>query len=584
MLHEPVVEGNESLTTRTTDGVTQTPVWFGGPDRPLFGWLEVPEDRMACAGVVICPPLAVESTTSKPGLRTLSTRLAAEGCAVLRFDYAATGDSAGDDREPAQVAGWLASIRSAMAFLESVGCTRISLVGLRIGATLVAAELSTGGPAAAAVLWDPYPAGRMYVRQQGVLARMMERERPRDDGSVEGPGIVMSPETVSDLRDLKLTLDRSVADRVLLLTRAGRSLPADMATALHSEHVEWQEIEGQEAFIDVDPVFAALPDQTVDVIVGWLLKAVGNADRAPVVVPEPTTAVIARGRDSRAIRERPVSLGPNGLFGIETVPERVDSRPPVLFLNAGVIDHVGPARAWVTLARALAAQGFRTVRFDLSGVGATPRRPGADQRSTVTLAGIQDVADVQRAIAPDDPSHVVLVGLCSGGYHCSEATLSTGTLGVVMINPSFRLLGVEDTLDREAPVGDDLQRKVDEAPRAWVKRIPGRAALWELVRRAPDPLWTVINRLAINHPPAETLKQMRDAGTDVFVPCDDYDAWVLQRGARRELKKSNRTGRVRIQVVEGMDHTLFFQEGRDQTVELVVDHVVSQFSTSRVEH
>ena len=78
-------------------------------------------------------------------------------------------------------------------------------------------------------------------------------------------------------------------------------------------------------------------------------------------------------------------------------------------------------------------------------------------------------------------------------------------------------------------MGDDLQRKVDEAPRAWVKRIPGRAALWELVRWHPDPLWTVINRLAINHPPAETLKQMRDAGTDVFVPCDDYDAWVLQQ-------------------------------------------------------
>ena len=46
----------------------------------------------------------------------------------------------------------------------------------------------------------------------------------------------------------------------------------------------------------------------------------------------------------------------------------------------------------------------------------------------------------------DDPSDVVLVGLCSGGYHCSEAALSTGAVGVVMINPSFRLLGVEGEL------------------------------------------------------------------------------------------------------------------------------------------
>ena len=217
MLHEPVVEGNESLTTRTTDGVTQTPVWFGGPDRPLFGWLEVPEDRMACVGVVICPPLAVESTTSKPGLRTSRRGWRAE--ALRRTAVRLRGDGrlgCGDDREPAQVAGWLASIRSAMAFLESVGCSGIRLVGLRIGATLVTAELSTGGPAAAAVLWDPYPAGRMYARQQGVLARMMEQERPRDDGFGRRTGHCDVSRNGLDLRDLKLHLDRSVADRVLL--------------------------------------------------------------------------------------------------------------------------------------------------------------------------------------------------------------------------------------------------------------------------------------------------------------------------------------------------------------------------------
>ena len=144
-----------------------------------------------------------------------------------------------------------------------------------------------------------------------------------------------------------------------------------------------------------------------------------------MVVPEPTTAVIARDRDSRwLIRERPVSLGPNGLFGIETIGEGRQQTTGPLPQRRGDRPR-GPGPGLGDSRSGLAAQGFRTVRFDLSGVGATPRRPGADQRSTVTLAGIQDVADVQRAIAPDDPSHVVLVGLCSGGYHCSEATLST---------------------------------------------------------------------------------------------------------------------------------------------------------------
>ena len=28
-----------------------------------------------------------------------------------------------------------------------------------------------------------------------------------------------------------------------------------------------------------------------------------------------------------------------------------------------------------------------------------------------------------------------------------------------------------------------------------------------------------------------------------------------------------------------MDHTLFFQQGREKTIELVVDHIAAQFST-----
>ena len=94
-----------------------------------------------------------------------------------------------------------------------------------------------------------------------------------------------------------------------------------------------------------------------------------------------------------------------------------------------------------------------------------------------------------------------------------------------------------------------------------------------------------MNRLAINHPPADTLKQMRETGADVFVACDDYDAWVLQRGARRDLRRSGHPGRVRIEVVDGMDHTLFFQQGREKTIQLVVDHIAAQFSTKeQTEH
>jgi pimeloyl-ACP methyl ester carboxylesterase len=530
---------------------------------------------MARAGVVICPPLAVESTCAQPTLQILSTQLATQGCAVLRFDYAGTGDSAGSDDGPGRVAGWKASVRAAVEFIRTTGCSHVVVVGLRLGATLASAELAAGDGADAVVLWDPYPTGRSFARQQGMMAKVTGWDIQRDDGAMEGPGIVLSAETVSELTDLKLQLDDSVADRLFVLTRSGRVIPAEMKAILDRENVDWEEIDGQESLVDVDPVFAVTPQQTLEMIVKWIHGTVGGKAES-VLIPQSTGAVVGHDQHGRSIHEYPVLLGPNALFGIETVPEVDEGKPPVLFLNAGVIDHVGPARVWVTLARALAARGFRTVRFDLSGVGATALRPGAHHQSTVTLIGIEDVADAQRAVSPDDPSAVVLVGLCSGGYHSSEAALSTGARGVVMINPSFKLIGVEDEV-RDQVTAEELQRQVDEAPRAWVKRVPGRAMLWELVRRAPDPFWAFLNRFAIQHPPAETLKQMRASGTDVFVACDGYDAWVLQRGAHRELARTVHNGRIRIEVVPDMDHTLFYQKGRERTIPLVVEHLTSRF-------
>ena len=431
---------------QTAPAVTATPIWFGDPDRPLFGWLECPSDAIAATGVVICPPLTVEYASSQPALQLLSTRLAAAGLAVLRFDYAGTGDSSGDDSEPGRVGAWLGSIRSAVDTLREMGCEQVAAVGLRLGATLASSELSARGGVDAAVLWDPYLTGRSFVRRQRLLAEVGGQPGHLADGSVEGPGIVMSHETVSDLEHLELHVDGSVADRLLVLTRSGRSLPAGLKASLEAEGVTWQEVDGQELLVDTELLLAVIPEQTVASIVSWLCGVTGGT-KVPLSVAHPTSAIVARSSDGEAVWEQPVLLGPHRLFGIETVPADAGVEPTILLLNAGVNDHVGPARVWVSLARALAARGFRTVRFDVSGAGASALRPGAHPRSTVTLTNIEDVADAQRAVSPDDPSDVVLIGLCSGGYHGSEAALSTGARGVVMINPSFRFLFLDAEAD-----------------------------------------------------------------------------------------------------------------------------------------
>ena len=74
--------------------MTASSTWFGPEDRPLAGWLHLPEAGTARAGIVLCPSLGVEALVAQPAYLRLARHLEAMGFAVLRFDYSATGDSA----------------------------------------------------------------------------------------------------------------------------------------------------------------------------------------------------------------------------------------------------------------------------------------------------------------------------------------------------------------------------------------------------------------------------------------------------------------------------------------------------------
>jgi pimeloyl-ACP methyl ester carboxylesterase len=548
--------------------MTRATVWFGGAVRPLFGWFEAPDEGEAKGGVVLCPPFGVEIASSSPALRELSRRLVAAGFATLRFDYDGTGDSSGLDDDPDRVAAWKSSIRHGVEFIRSTGCERVAVVGLRLGATLAADELG-GDPVDAVVLWDPCPTGRSFMRQQTMLRKLIDRGHVLDDGTVEGPGLVLSPETVGDLGSLRLEEHGQIAKRVLLLTRTLRPLPSDVRRSWDRPGVESREIEGQESLVDVEPARAVVPDGTLDTVVTWLSEVV-DGPPVPVQAPPEGSAVVGTTADGRSITERPVRLGPHGLFGIETTVDGVAAATPVLFLNAGLIDHVGPSRTWVNLARRGAEDGIRSIRFDMSGIGDTPLRPGSTVRATRTLDGLADVADAQRAASPGDPSDVIMVGLCSGTYQATEAALATGARAIVMINPTFRIgLNVEEP--EAATTGID--RQAAESPRGWTQLIPGRSQIWEVIRRTPEPVWSLINRVAFRNAPSALLLRLTRAGVQVMVACDDHDAWVIQRGSYRALHGARSDGSLRVEVVDGIDHTLFCRDSREVALALVAGYL-----------
>ena len=114
-------------------------------------------------------------------------------------------------------------------------------------------------------------------------------------------------------------------------------------------------------------------------------------------------------------RERVHRFGSHGgLMGVVSEPASgaVAEAPGVLFANVGLNHHVGPNRVWVDLARRLAASGFTSLRFDLSGLGDS--EPRGDARPDGERA-VLDLTEAMDFLASrTGSSRFVLVANCSG--------------------------------------------------------------------------------------------------------------------------------------------------------------------------
>ena len=85
------------------------------------------------------------------------------------------------------------------------------------------------------------------------------------------------------------------------------------------------------------------------------------------------------------------------LLGVLTEPSTEVTGPAVLWLNAGVLHHVGPFGWYVSLAGRLAERGTLNFRFDLSGVGDSPVRN--DNVPALDGAAIRDVTEAMDFLA-----------------------------------------------------------------------------------------------------------------------------------------------------------------------------------------
>lgn len=116
-------------------------------------------------------------------------------------------------------------------------------------------------------------------------------------------------------------------------------------------------------------------------------------------------------------------------------------KPAVIILNAGFLHRVGPGRMHVTLARALAEQGFSVLRFDFSGIGDSRIRQDALPYLEASMEEMRLAMDLLHERFGSN--EFVVVGLCSGadnGFRiaCSDNRIVGGVFIESFIRFSLR--------------------------------------------------------------------------------------------------------------------------------------------------
>lgn len=254
---------------------------FGRSEAPLLGLHHAPASGAPRRGsVVLCQPFGSEYLRAHRSMRELAARLAQTGFHVVRFDYFGTGDSAGESDE-AEFPRWLEDIDTAIEEArELAGSQAVSLVGLRLGATLAALAGGRNGDVQQVVMWAPVLNGAVYLRDLAERHRAWFEVRPRpkdyvlDDPPSELLGAPLGASFRQAIERLDLLgLERSPAQRVLVIAAAADPGVAALRARLAALGCAAESLDLPDSGTAGDFDQQLVPAQTLQSIVGWLCQA-----------------------------------------------------------------------------------------------------------------------------------------------------------------------------------------------------------------------------------------------------------------------------------------------------------------------
>ena len=268
------------------------------------------------------------------------------------------------------------------------------------------------------------------------------------------------------------------------------------------------------------------------------------------------------------MREKAIKFGANrGLVGILTEPATgVPVKAPAIFLNSGILHHVGASRLYVRMARALAAQGHPCFRFDFSGIGDSEARRDTLSAAEAAVVEVREAMDLLAA-RKTGGDRFILVGLCSGADMAFKAALlDPRVIGLVQLDPfAYRTRGFY--------VRHYLPKLVK--PAAWARFVNVRLDRWKKARRPAERsdaerLEYVAPEYRRIFPPremvAESLKLLLGRGVQMLHVFSDGQTDHINHASQYEesFREINFGDRLQVEYIPNSLHT--FTELGDQEV------------------
>ena len=273
------------------------------------------------------------------------------------------------------------------------------------------------------------------------------------------------------------------------------------------------------------------------------------------------------------MKETIYNFGPEQqLVGIACKPSTRPKPITFVFLNAGVINRMGPNRSYVILARTLAVEGYSSFRFDLPGIGDSGLLDESKTIEENNSDAISQALDVLKAQSMSES--ILLIGLCRGASEALRyAPADTRVRGLVLIDPP-ELLRTPGWYLRKVlflPI----------RPVVWVRALKGRYQLWSLVHSGVAR-WTRGQETGI---PAEvayrdTWKRIADTHLDclMLITSGHEAVYSYRQQLFRAFPRLGLEEHVESKMLPDIDHTLSTAAARQSALSLIIEWVENLFS------